>query len=385
MKTIHLALLSTLLIVFMVSSCHKAEPLCCGPVTSSTPPTSSQVIADFCTHVASPDYTDLYNNAIAFQNAEATFYANPNDNDLNTMRSSWKAMRAAYESAEGFLIGPIATQNLDPAIDTWPVEQNELDSILNSNDTLNVSFVSNLQPSLKGFHPVEYLIFGTTGTATAASFTVTATSPAGPRKKEYLHALTANMVSVITQIKSAYVVGSSNDYETVLNTAGSNATYPTHRAALLDLVSAMSGICNEVGGSASDGKINSVYITQDPTLQESYFSNNSWTDFTDNITGVKNVYLATYKGSASGHSMHDLVSAKNLTLDNTIQSKLNAAIGSFSTVHLPFGQSVQTNGGERTQVVNIMNAIRDLQDILDDGIPNNNHDLTDFMNQYVTD
>ncbi len=363
-----------------LTACHKDKT----PTPVDAAPTSSQVIADFVTHVGAPDYNDLYANAIIFQNAETTFYANPNDNDLNTMRTAWKAMRAAYESAEGFLIGPIATADLDPDIDTWPVEKNELDSILNSSTTLDANYINSpsLQASLKGFHPIEYLIFGTSVTSTAASFTVTTSTPTGPRKKEYLHALTTNMVGVVTEIRNSYVVGSSNDYATILNTAGANSTYPTHKAALLDLVNAMGGICEEVGGSANDGKINSVYLTQDSTLQESFFSNNSWADFTNNISGIKNVYLSTYKGSSNGHSMHDLVAAKNLSLDNTIQSKLNAAINVFGTAHLPFGQSVMT---ERTQVSNIMNAIRELQDILDDGIANNNHDLADFMNQYVVD
>jgi uncharacterized iron-regulated protein len=228
-------------------------------------------------------------------------------------------------------------------------------------------------------------VFGTTGTAMASSFTVAATpnTAAGYRKKEYLHSLTADMVHIVSEIRNSYVVGSSNDFATVLNNAGpSDTTYSSRRLALLDLVAAMADICNEVGGNSNDGKINSVYTTYDVTLQESFFSDNSWNDFTNNIAGIKNVYMSTYKGSANGHSMHDLVAAKNLTLDNTIQSKLNAAINSFSTAHMPFGQSVTQ---ERTQVQNIMNAIRDLQDILDDGTPNNNHDLADFMNQYVTD
>lgn len=377
MKIKHIALFSAVALI-SVTACHKDKTT---PIDKT--PTSAQVIADFCTHVAAPDYNDIYNNAIIFQTAEATFYTNPNDTDLNTMRTSWKAMRSAYEAAEGFLIGPITTADLDPDIDTWPVEQNELDSILNGNQTIDVNYVTGLQSSLKGFHPVEYLIFGATGTSTAASFTVTTTTPSGPRKKEYLHALTGNMIDVVTKIKTSYVLGSSNDYATVLNTAGSgNTTYPTHKAALLNLVGAMSSICEEVGGSESNGKINSVYQTQDVTLQESFFSNNSWTDFTKNIAGIKNIYLATYNGSASGHSMHDLVAAKNLTLDNTIQSKLNAAINSFNTSTVPFGQAVIS---QRTQVLNIMNAIRELKDILDDGVANNNHDLADFMNQYVTD
>lgn len=373
MKTKHIILVSAAALVG-ITACHKADKITDSTPVNSTPPSSSQVIADFVTHVAAPDYNDMYTNVVAFQNAEATFYANPNDADLNTMRASWKAMRAAYEAAEGFLIGPIATQNLDPNIDTWPVEQNELDSILTSNTTLDANYINGLQPSLKGFHPVEYLIFGTTGAATAASFTVTTSTPSGPRKKEYLHALTANMVSVVAQIKSSYVVGSSNDYATVLNTAGANSTYPTHKAALLDLINAMSGICEEVGGSASDGKINSVYITQDVTLQESFFSNNSWTDFKNNITGVRNVYTCTYNGS-TGKSLHDLVAAKNLSLDNTIMTSLNNAVGSFSQAILPFGQSVMT---ERNQVKNIMNAIDTLQTTID-------NKLVPFINQYVID
>ena len=95
--------------------------------------------------------------------------------------------------------------------------------------------------------------------------------------------------------------------------------------------------------------------------------------------------MNTYNGSSSGHSLHELVSAKNLSLDNTITNKLDAAINSFNTVTVPFGQAVQTNGGQRTQVQNVMNAITDLQNVLDDGTIGNNNDLVDFVNINITD
>lgn len=393
MKATHLIMAAATLALAGMTACHKADNSSSTTNNNNnnapaTPATSQNVIADFITNTARPDYNDMYNNALTFQTAENSFYANPNDADLDKMRTAWKGMRAAYEAGEAFLIGPIATQDLDPDIDTWPVDQNDMNAILNSSATFNASTMDTLNSSLKGFHPVEYMIFGNGGTATAASFTTTTSSPTGPRKKEYLHALTANLVSVITQIKNSYVSGSSNDYGVVLNSAGpGDTTYPSRKAALLDIVHAMADICNEVGSNDPDGKINSVYNSNplDITLQESYFSDNSWTDFTNNITGVKNVYFAMYKGGTQGHSLQQLVAAKNISLDNTIQTKINNAINAFATVHLPFGQSVQPSGGERIQVQAIMTAIQQLQDVLDDGIPNNNHDLTDFVNQYVTD
>jgi uncharacterized iron-regulated protein len=309
----------------------------------------------------------MYNNALSFQTAANSFNSSPNDNDLASMKQAWLGMRKAYENGESFLIGPIATQNLDPGIDTWPVEQASLDSILASGVTFTSSYIDGLPTSLKGFHPIEYLIF----TNTTAQFT--------QRKRDFLIALTDNVVGIVAQIKSSYVAGSSNDYATILNTAGpANTTYSSRKAAILDLVNSMSGICEEVGGSASDGKINSVYTTMDVNLQESKFSDNSWTDFRNNIIGVKNVYLGVYGSGTAGHSLHEYVSAKNLSLDNTIMNSINTAVNSFNTVSLPFGRSVQLSGGERTQVQNIMNAIDSLQSTLD-------NKLVPFVNQYITD
>jgi uncharacterized iron-regulated protein len=95
--------------------------------------------------------------------------------------------------------------------------------------------------------------------------------------------------------------------------------------------------------------------------------------------------MNTYNGSLSGHSLHELVATKNISLDNTIISKLDAAINSFNTVTVPFGQAVQTNGGQRTQIQNVMTAITNLQTIIDDGTIGNNNDLVDFVNVNITD
>src|ERR1700756_2151080 len=189
-----LILASAITLVIALVSCHKADNTPGPTPTPTTPPTTSAIIANYCANVAIPDYSALLSNAQSFQAAATTFSANPNDNDLNTMRNAWKGMRVAYESAEAFLLGPIATLNLDPNVDTWPVEKNNLDSLLNSSTAFTPSLMASLPQTLTGFHPIEYLIFGQGGTATAADFTVT-TNPTGARKIEYLMALTTNLVS----------------------------------------------------------------------------------------------------------------------------------------------------------------------------------------------
>jgi putative iron-regulated protein len=384
MKIKHFIISTSIATTLLVASCHKADNNTTNNITPTTPPTSSAIIANYCTNVAIPDYSALLSNAQAFQAAAITFSASPNNNDLITMRTAWKGMRVAYESAEAFLIGPIATLNLDPDVDTWPVEQNSLDSLLNNTTNFTPTMMANLPQTLTGFHPIEYLIFGTNGTATAADFTVAATSttPSGASKINYLMALTTNLVSNITLIRSAYTVGSTDDFISIIENPGpTNSTYQTHKAALLDLVNSMSGICDEVGGSAADGKIWSVYSTQNAALQESYFSNNSWADFSNNIIGVRNAYLGVYGGSTTPatNSLYNLVAAKNLSLNNTIMTSINNAIGSFNAAtSIPFGQAVQYNNGERTQVLSVMNAIDSLQSTL-------NNKLVPFINQYVTD
>lgn len=344
----------------VIYSCKKDKNNSTTPTSSVT---SSQILADFTTHVAQADYSDLNSHAQSFSAAAAGFNASPNNNDLASMRIHWFGMRKAYECGEAFLIGPISTQNLDPHIDSWPVEQQQLDSILSSSTTFNQAYINSLPTTLKGFHPIEYLIFGRTN---AAAFTA--------RQTAYLQALTADLVAVIAQINNSYNTGASGNYANVL-TAIPNSTYGSRKAALLDLVNAMSSICDEVGGNVSDGKIYSVYSTQDTLLQESLFSRNSWVDFKNNITGVLNVYTATYGGNTAGNSLSSFVSNRNLSLNNTILTSINNAIGAFNGAHQNFSQSVFT---ERTQCVAIMNAIDSLRSTID-------NKLVPFINQYVTD
>ncbi len=112
------------------------------------------------------------------------------------------------------------------------------------------------------------------------------------------------------------------------------------------------------------------YNTQDSNLVESPFSGNSVTDFKNNIIGAYNVYL----GKNSGTGLKDIVQAKNISLDNEIQAKFNAAIHSFDAITLPYQEAILN---QRPQCLATMTAINALSDEIE-------NQLKSFIIQYIS-
>lgn len=312
---------------------------------------NTEVLADFSATIALPVYTDLaaktstlYDQVIALKTDGAT------DTELEACRTTWKQARQIWEQSESFLFGPVSTNNIDPRIDTWPVNFTDLDAQLNSDNKFTEEYINNLEDALKGFHPIEYLIYGSNGQKTASELTA--------RHIEYLEGLALNLKTLTASLQTSWETSTSGSYYTAFANAGNGSTvYTTQLAAFEELVNAMSDICDEVANS----KINDVYEAQDASLEESPFSKNSITDFTNNITGVQNVYLGKY--TADGKGLEDIVRAYNLQLDSDIKSKLNAALTALGNITDPFGEAIKS---QPIQVQNAVTAINDLKTVLDE-------------------
>lgn len=314
---------------------------------------NTDVLADFSTAIAQGTYSDLasktstlYDQILALETGGAT------DAELEACRTTWKAARQAWEQSESFLFGPVSTENIDPRIDTWPVNFTDLDAQLDSEAEFTEEYIDNLEDALKGFHPIEYLIFGEEGDKTAEELSA--------RDIQYLKGLGLNLKTLTAELDEAWDPDASGNYSAVFSMAGSgNATYPTQVAAFEEMVNAMAGICDEV----ANAKIGEVYTQQDPTLEESPFAKNSITDFTNNIKGVQNVYLGKY--SADGAGLEDVVRKYNLQLDSDIKLKLSSAIESLGKITVPFGEAILS---QKTQVQNAIDAINALKTTLEDSL-----------------
>jgi putative iron-regulated protein len=361
MKNFTISALCIAAFAFIIISCSKKNTVTNSTTTDST--LEGQFLTDFATNLVNPNYVDIQVKANIMLTASNTLIATTNDANLAALRTAWVNTRGAWESCEGFLFGPVEDFNYDPTMDDWPVNKVDLDSLLASSNPLTVNDITPLSTTLKGFHAIEYVIYGVGGTKKAANITA--------REKIYLASLTQSLYNTTTQLRNSWDPTQANNYTVQVTTAGKGSTtFTTRKALFLTLVGSMADICNEVANE----KMQTPLAALDSTLDESSFSHNSVTDFTNNITGVLHAYLTTYNGT-SGHSLSQIVAAKNTSLDNTLQSQMNAAIASFKVITTTYEKAIYT---QQSQVKAVQTSIRTLKATLDG-------DLTTFINTNIID
>ncbi len=341
-----------------------------GSSTETFTAVETDVINAFVHTTALPQYDSLVSTANALNTAINTLNSNPTTANLQAAQATWRSIRTVWERCEGFLIGPVEAYDYDPNSDTWPTDYHQMDSLLASNNTLTVTDVQNLPQTLRGYHPIEYLIFGVGGTRDVSDLDA--------RHMQYLVSLSADLLNndvspLLTSWNSAPV-----DYSQAILTAGTGSTvYKTKQAFFLDAIgnNGMAGICNEVGEQDQDGKMYNPYITKDSTLTESPYSGNSLTDFKNNIVGLQQVYM----GLNGGKGLKDLVAAKNTSLDNQIRAAITAAVNSFDNISGSNNERYEEAiFDRRTQILQTITTLNTLQTLLE-------NDLTNFVKQYVQD
>ena len=344
--------------------CKKDEnPTNVAPIDFQT--LKREVLVDFSNNVALASYKDLMEASVALRTSVATLEADPNTANLDKARADWKAMRSIWEKCEGFLFGPVDVNEYDPQMDTWPTDYNQIDSLLASGIPLEKEDVEQASYSLRGYHPLEYLLFGKNGDRKPQELNA--------RERKYAASLAADLANTCTKLYGSWT-GAPENYALQVARSGTpqSTAYEKMQHAYLDIVDGMIGICEEVGG----GKIYDPFMERNPEIVESPYSGNSWADFEDNLRGLQNVYLGRYK--VQGRGIADLVASKNKSLDNKIQNQINAALSSFATVRsVPFEKGILL-AGERTKIQKVMDLLETLRTTLDG-------ELKPFVLQYVTD
>lgn len=342
---------ASILTIVAVSACNKATP-----TSGSDDPSTLQqsVIKDFTNNVALTGYANLNSAAVSLSQAISTLNTTPTDANLQAAQASWKNIRTTWEQCEGFLFGPVEDNFYDPNTDTWPTAFSQMDSLLASSNQLQVSDVALLTQTLRGYHPIEYLIFGKDGSKTAAQLTA--------RQKQYLVSLAADMLyNNIQPLYQSWTAAPTNYAQQVLTAGNGSKGFVKQQDLFLTLVASMSDICNEVGAS----KMKAPFDAKDPSITESPYSGNTLVDFKNNIISLQNVYL----GLNGGKGIKDLVASKNKNLDNQLQAQITAAINSFNNITETYEKAIID---QRPQVQTVMTQLATLKGLLD-------NDLTSFI------
>lgn len=317
-----------------------------------------QVIVDFSDAVVVPTYERLAAQAVALEAAVEALVEAPDAARLEAARTAWIATRAPWEQSEGFLFGPVDSFGIDPALDTWPLNQTDLDGVLASDDVLTPAYVATLDSSLKGFHTMEYLLFGRDGGQTVATLDA--------RELEYLEAIAADFVTLTGRLATSWTEGDAlltTPYRDLFATAGEagNTAYPSLSSAAQEIVNGMIGICDEV----ANGKIADPYDARDPLLEESQFSHNSLIDFQNNLRSVENAYTGKVPDAGTaGRGLSAWVATRDGALDSHIRAQITAAIAAVAAIPGPFSEAIATPSAY-PQIEAAQEAIRALQSTLE--------------------
>lgn len=341
-QSLLLALFLILMVTFL--SCKKKETG--DPATTYD---ATEILKNVAETVITATYVNLEQSAAQLVNAINVLQQSPSEANLYAAQEAWRVARSPWEQSEGFLFGPVETQGIDPAIDSWPVNTVDLDAVLQSSAVLTKDYIDGLDGTLKGFHTTEYLLFGSNGEKDPTEFTV--------REFEYLAAASQSLHGSAKQLADSWSESGGNFQLNLIDAGKSGSIYPSQKSALQELVNGMIGIADEVG----NGKINDPFSQENLLFEESRFSNNSKADFADNIRSIQNVYFGSTDGMM-GYGLHEFVKSQNQQLHDKVVKEIADAISKIEEIPGTFGNAVFNN---KPSVQAAQDAVRQLQQTLE--------------------
>jgi uncharacterized iron-regulated protein len=118
------------------------------------------ILENYADNIVVPTYANMKNKAEALRDAAQTFAASPTQNKLNIAADAWRATRIPWEQSESFLYGPADLLGLDPSLDSWPLDQADIYTILSDNKQSVAEIRSEItDEAVRGFHTIELLLF----------------------------------------------------------------------------------------------------------------------------------------------------------------------------------------------------------------------------------
>ena len=316
---------------------------------------AAAVASQFVDHTVAPTYTNLAAKAELLVEQLKAAKANPTDAAVETAANTFLEAREEWEKSEAFLFGAAGDFGIDPHIDSWPLDLDALNNLLNSPlmlaaldaDDGDVVAGDTLGNANLGFHGIEYILFSEGNPKAASAITddewIYAIAVAGDLRNRCFQLevswvgddAPASHVQKLEDLELPFTVA-SGDYsygENIKRAGNAGSTYASRKAALMAIVSGCIDIADEVGSS----KINSAYDAEDTTYIESPYSRRSIIDFYNNIISIQNVYMGGVSGQRDeSKSLHKYLAAIDENLDAKVISAINNALDKINDMPAPF-------------------------------------------------
>lgn len=345
-KTLAVALMATM----TLASCEKEN----NNVTNDDQ--QAQAIAtQFVDHTVAPTYTALASNAEQLANQLAALKANPTQQALQQACETFLAARGQWEKSEAFLFGAAGDYGIDPHIDSWPLDEDAFNTLMNSPAMLEALDGENgdvvagerLGNALLGFHGIEYILFRngqprSVGDITADQWKYVVAVAGDLRNRCYQlevgwlgDVAPAAHKDKLDDLELQYTVAGGNySYgENMKNAGQAGSTYSTPAAALMSILQGCSDIADEVGSS----KIYAAWHGEEVTYIESPYSHMSITDFRNNIISIQNAYMGGIEGQRDeSKSLHSYLKSLNAGLDSQVMAAIDNALAKIEAMPAPF-------------------------------------------------
>ena len=308
--------------------------------------TFKAIVTPYVNNTVIPTYKGMADNAVLLAEACASMHEKHSavtlaTADIKAACEAWLACRDHWEKSEAFLYGPAGDYNIDPHIDSWPLDKVQMETLLKNISAGQTWDAGTLGVGLLGFHVTEYMIFELNAAGDKSQTHSTTYSAAELEylcgvaddlrdQCVYLYACWAGLDNVSPEFSSileaAELEPTSDGYGWQMVNAGqAGSIYKTYQAAVETLVQGCIDIADEVGNTkigtpnkaASAGSADAVEAAKN--YIESPYSLNSIVDFVGNIISIRNCYEGSKAGDAS-------VSEYIATIDAELDAKVKALI-----------------------------------------------------------
>ena len=354
-KLLNIALAATLMIGFTACS-DDDDNNGPGNELSQKEKTFKAAIVPYVDNTIVPTYKGMADNAILMSDAcnaiaEAFDNGTLTSEHVKAAGNYWNLCRDYWENSEAFLYGAAADYNIDPHIDSWPLDKNAMEELLvDLRGGKNWTIDNNAGYGLLGFHAVEYMLFelsedGNTSLPHNTNYTkeelVYLCTVAEDLRNQCvrLEASWAGMeyISVEKQdiLAEAELEPSINYGWSMKNAGEGGSLYKTYQEAAEDLVQGCIDIADEVGNTKIGRPANGS-SEDDKNYIESPYSLNSINDFVGNIISIRNAYQGSNAGDAS---ISDYIKSVNPALDTKVKAQIEECIVLIKKIPEPFAKS----------------------------------------------
>ncbi len=316
---------------------------------------AAAVAEQFVDNTVAPTYTALAAKAEQLASQLAALKANPTNAGVREACETFLAAREQWEMSEAFLFGAAGDFGIDPHIDSWPLDEDAFNTLMNSPamiealDSEDGDAVAGdrLGNALLGFHGIEYILFANGQPKDVSNITanqwIYVVAVAGDLRNRCYQLEVGwigdkapkSHIEKLDELEIAYTVaGSENSYGDNMKNAGkAGSTYSSRTAALMAILQGCSDIADEVGSS----KIYAAWHGEDITYIESPYSQKSIIDFHDNIVSIRNAYMGGVEGKRDeSKSLHNYVNKINASLDARVLNAIDNALAKIDAMPAPF-------------------------------------------------